>query len=60
FKHEAFRKFKEWKQLIENQTRRTVKRLRTENGLEFCNWEFEQLCIETGIARHLTTAGTPQ
>ncbi|GJS46695.1 retrovirus-related pol polyprotein from transposon TNT 1-94 [Tanacetum coccineum] len=46
-------------QLVENQTGRTVKKLRTENGLEFCNQEFEQLCIERGIARHLTVAGTP-
>ncbi|GJX64779.1 retrovirus-related pol polyprotein from transposon TNT 1-94 [Tanacetum coccineum] len=54
FKHEAFGKFKEWKQLVENQTGRRVKKLRTYNGLEFCNREFEQLCIESGIARHLT------
>ncbi|GJX81945.1 retrovirus-related pol polyprotein from transposon TNT 1-94 [Tanacetum coccineum] len=60
FKHEAFGKFKEWKQLVENQTGRTVKKLRTDNGHEFCNREFEQLCIESGIARHLTVAGTPQ
>nr|GFA99137.1 retrovirus-related Pol polyprotein from transposon TNT 1-94 [Tanacetum cinerariifolium] len=60
FKHEAFEKFKEWKQLVENQTGKTVKKLRTDNGLEFCNWEFKQLCIESGIARHLTVAGTPQ
>nr|GEY57034.1 retrovirus-related Pol polyprotein from transposon TNT 1-94 [Tanacetum cinerariifolium] len=46
FKHEAFGKFKEWKQLVEKQTGRTVKKLRTDNGLEFCNREFEQLCIE--------------
>ncbi|GKC95172.1 retrovirus-related pol polyprotein from transposon TNT 1-94, partial [Tanacetum coccineum] len=39
FKHEAFGKFKEWKQLVENQTGRTVKKPRTDNGLEFCNWE---------------------
>nr|GFC38880.1 retrovirus-related Pol polyprotein from transposon TNT 1-94 [Tanacetum cinerariifolium] len=60
FKHEAFEKFKEWKQLAENQTGRTVKKLRTDNGLEFCNREFKQLCIESGIARHLTVVGTPQ
>ncbi|GJU94344.1 retrovirus-related pol polyprotein from transposon TNT 1-94 [Tanacetum coccineum] len=60
FKHEAFGKFKEWKQLVENQTGRTVKKLRTGNGLEFCNREFEQLCIENGIARHLTVSRTPQ
>ncbi|GJX40791.1 retrovirus-related pol polyprotein from transposon TNT 1-94 [Tanacetum coccineum] len=55
FKHEAFGKFKELKQLVENQTGRTIKKLRTDNGLEFCNREFEQLCIESGIARHLTS-----
>ncbi|GJS21073.1 retrovirus-related pol polyprotein from transposon TNT 1-94 [Tanacetum coccineum] len=60
FKHEAFGKFKEWKQLVENQTGRKVKKLRTDNGLEFCNQEFEQLCIESRIARHLTVVGTPQ
>ncbi|GKA03384.1 retrovirus-related pol polyprotein from transposon TNT 1-94 [Tanacetum coccineum] len=60
FKHEAFGKFKEWKQLVENQTGRTVKKLRTDNVLEFCNRDFEQLCIESGIARHLTVVGTPQ
>ncbi|GJT30599.1 retrovirus-related pol polyprotein from transposon TNT 1-94 [Tanacetum coccineum] len=60
FKHEAFGKFKEWKQLVENQTRRTVKKLRTDNGLEFCNREFEQLCIKSGIARHLIVVGMLQ
>ncbi|GKF60462.1 retrovirus-related pol polyprotein from transposon TNT 1-94, partial [Tanacetum coccineum] len=60
FKHEAFRKFKEWKQLEENQTGRTVKKLRMDNSLEFCNREFEQLCIESGIVRHLTVVSTPQ
>nr|GEW86344.1 retrovirus-related Pol polyprotein from transposon TNT 1-94 [Tanacetum cinerariifolium] len=59
FKHE-FRKFKEWKQLVENQTGRTVEKLRTYNGLEFRNQEFEQLCIERRIARHITVVGTPQ
>nr|GEV99348.1 retrovirus-related Pol polyprotein from transposon TNT 1-94 [Tanacetum cinerariifolium] len=60
FKHEASGKFKEWKQLVENQTGRTVKKLRADNGLEFCNREFEELCIESGISRHLTVAKTPQ
>ncbi|GJZ59552.1 retrovirus-related pol polyprotein from transposon TNT 1-94 [Tanacetum coccineum] len=59
-KNEAFNKFKEWKQLVENQTGRKLKKLRTDNGLEFCNQEFNNLCKESGIARHLTVAGTPQ
>ncbi|GJZ81928.1 retrotransposon protein, putative, ty1-copia subclass, partial [Tanacetum coccineum] len=47
-------------ELVENQTGRTVKKMRTNNGHEFCNREFKQLYIESGIARHLTTAGTLQ
>ncbi|GJY23881.1 retrovirus-related pol polyprotein from transposon TNT 1-94 [Tanacetum coccineum] len=39
---------------------RTVKKLRTDNGLEFDNREFEHLCIESGIARHLTVVRMPQ
>ncbi|GKF76913.1 retrovirus-related pol polyprotein from transposon TNT 1-94 [Tanacetum coccineum] len=42
FKHETFGKFKEWKQLVENQTGITVKKVRTDNGLEFCNREFKR------------------
>nr|GFB29865.1 hypothetical protein [Tanacetum cinerariifolium] len=60
FKHKVFGKFKEWKQLVENQTGRTVKKLRMDNGLKFCNREFEQLCTENGIARHLTGVRTSQ
>ncbi|GJR40446.1 retrotransposon protein, putative, ty1-copia subclass [Tanacetum coccineum] len=39
---------------------RMLKKLRTDNGLEFCNQEYEQLCIESGIARHLTVFGLPK
>ncbi|GJU75510.1 retrovirus-related pol polyprotein from transposon TNT 1-94 [Tanacetum coccineum] len=60
FKHKGFGKFKEWKQLVENQTGRMVKKPRADNGLEFCNREFEQLCIESGIVRHLIVVGMPQ
>nr|GEZ33769.1 retrovirus-related Pol polyprotein from transposon TNT 1-94 [Tanacetum cinerariifolium] len=57
--NEAFSKFKEWKQLVENQTGSKLKKLRTDNGLEFCNQEFNNLCKESGIARHLTVSGLP-
>ncbi|GJX82833.1 retrovirus-related pol polyprotein from transposon TNT 1-94 [Tanacetum coccineum] len=39
---------------------RKLKKLRTDNGLEFCNQEFNNLCMKSGIERHLTVAGTPQ
>lgn len=35
-KNEVFLKFKNFKALVENQTRRKIKKLRTDNGLEFC------------------------
>ncbi|GJX31053.1 retrotransposon protein, putative, ty1-copia subclass [Tanacetum coccineum] len=59
-KNETFNKLKEWKQLVENQIGRKLKKLRTDNGLEFCNKEFNDLCKESGMARNLTVARTPQ
>ncbi|GKB24387.1 retrotransposon protein, putative, ty1-copia subclass [Tanacetum coccineum] len=37
-----------------------MKKLRTDNSLEFCNQEFNNLCKESRIARHLIVARTPQ
>ena len=45
---------------MENQTSRKIKKLRTDNGLEFRNIEFNSLCVEHGIARHKTVPSTPQ
>lgn len=59
-KHETFTKFKNWKTIVETQTGRKVKKLRTDNGLEFCNQDFDQLCKVQGMGRHLTVPGTPQ
>ena len=59
-KDEAFGKFKEWKIMVENQTMKKVKKLRTDNGLEFCNKEFDAYCKECGIVRHHTCTDTPQ
>ena len=51
-KNEAFTKFKEWKLFVENQTSKKIKRLRTDNGLEYCNKEFNDYCAKYGISRH--------
>ena len=59
-KDELFNTFKSWKVLIENQSNRKVKRLRSDNGLEFCSAEFNNFCRDNGIVRHRTTVGTPQ
>ena len=58
-KDQVFGKFKEWKSLVENQTGLKVKKLRTDNGLEFCSQEFDRFCADHGIARHRTVRLTP-
>eukprot|EP00253_Pinus_taeda_P033139 PITA_33139 len=52
--------FKEFKALVENQTEKKIKVLRTDNGGEFCSKEFEEFCKKCGIARQKTTPYTPQ
>ncbi|GKA20789.1 retrovirus-related pol polyprotein from transposon TNT 1-94 [Tanacetum coccineum] len=47
-KHEAFGKFKEWKQIVENQTRRMVKKLGTYNGADN---SVEELQVERELQR---------
>lgn len=59
-KDEAFDKFKEWKLEVENQMGKKIKCFRTDNGLEFCNSKFDQLCKESGVMRHRTCTYTPQ
>ncbi|KAH9728046.1 hypothetical protein KPL70_008880 [Citrus sinensis] len=59
-KDQVFGKFKEWKALVENQTEKKVKKLRTDNDLEYCNQEFDSFCANEGIARHRTVRLTPQ
>ncbi|KAJ4726144.1 Retrovirus-related Pol polyprotein from transposon TNT 1-94 [Melia azedarach] len=59
-KSEAFKNFRQWKALVGNQTGKKIKRLRTDNGLEFCWSEFDEFCKNEGIARHHTVRDTPQ
>ncbi|KAH9687889.1 Integrase catalytic domain-containing protein [Citrus sinensis] len=59
-KYQVFDKLKEWKILVENQTGKKLKKLRTDNGLEFCNQKFEKYCAEEGVMRHRIVRLTPQ
>ncbi|CAA7024878.1 unnamed protein product [Microthlaspi erraticum] len=59
-KDEAFDKFVEWKKMVEIQSERKVKKLRTDNGLKFCNIKFDQFCKSEGVVRHRTCTYTPQ
>ena len=58
-KIEVFRKFKEFKGLIENHSEKSVKKLRSDNGGEYTSKEFEAFCKE-GIKSELTTPYNPQ
>lgn len=58
-KDEVFDHFSEWKTLVENQTNKKIKCLRTYNGLEFCNLQMDKLCQSSGIKRHKTCTYTP-
>lgn len=59
-KFEVFSRVNEFKNLVENQTRRRIKCLRTDNGGEYCNTNFDKYCVDHGIKRHRTTPYTPQ
>ena len=50
-KSEVFRKFKEFKALIENLSKKRMKTLRIDNGGEYTSKEFEEFCKEEGIKR---------
>uniref|UniRef100_A0A2N9HW24 Integrase catalytic domain-containing protein n=1 Tax=Fagus sylvatica TaxID=28930 RepID=A0A2N9HW24_FAGSY len=59
-KSEAFAKFKIWKAEMENQTRRKIKCLRTNNGIKYRECDFLKFCEEHGIKRHFTVQKTHQ
>ena len=59
-KSEKFDKFKSWKTEVENQIGRKIKCLRSDNGTEYTNSRFMELCKEHGIKRNFTVRKTPQ
>jgi hypothetical protein len=59
-KSDVFITFKQWKTLIENQTGKKMKRLKTNNSMEFYGGKFNKFCKDEGIARHRMVSHTPQ
>lgn len=57
---EAFDKFVEWKKMVEPQEEKKVKKLRTNNGLELCNYRFDKFCKDAGVVRYRTCTYMPQ
>ena len=58
-KSKVFERFREFKTLIENQTRRKIRVLRTNNEGENTSNEFLEYCSAEGINEH-TVPYTPQ
>lgn len=59
-KGEAFKNFKNFKMLAEQETGLKMKTLRTDRGGEFCSHEFKLYCNANGVDRHLTAPYSPQ
>jgi transposase InsO family protein len=59
-KDEVFRRFQEFKSLVENQIGKKIKVLRLDNGGEYTSNEFKDFCKEEGIKRELIVSYNPQ
>jgi len=59
-KDEVFSWFHHFKALIENQTEKKIKTLRTDNGIEHESNEFHDFYKGNGIKRETTTPYTPK
>ena len=59
-KDEVLDIFLTWKKMIETQTGRRIKKLRSDNGGEYTSDPFFEVCQNAGIVRHFTVPGTPQ
>ena len=46
--------------MIEKCTRKQIKTLQIDNGLEFCNTQFNDFCKKEVIVRHRIVRHTPQ
>ena len=59
-KADTFAKFQEWCTEVENRANHKVKTLRSNNGKEFVNSQFDTFCKKTGIRQQLSTPYIPQ
>jgi hypothetical protein len=59
-KSEVFGIFKKFKTLVEKQSGKHIKKLRSDRGKEYNSHEFDKFCEDEGIERQLTVAYSPQ
>ena len=57
---EILQRFQDFKALVENQTGRKIRALRSHNGGEYTSKEFDEYCRQEGIQRQLTVPYTPE
>jgi transposase InsO family protein len=57
---QVFNRFREFRDLVENQIGKKIKVLRSDNGGEYTSNEFKEFCKEAGIKRELTVPFNPQ
>ena len=60
YKSEAFKKFKEYKNEVENQTGKSIKTLRSDRGCEYLSIEFTQFLKDYGIISQRIPPYIPQ
>jgi transposase InsO family protein len=59
-KSDVFEYLKDFKHLVENQTRKRIKKICTDNGGEYVNKDVEHICSKSGIELQHTIPYTPQ
>jgi hypothetical protein len=59
-KSEVFKRFQEFKALVENQTGKKIKVLRSDKGGEYSSSQFVYFCAHSGIRRQMTVPYNPQ
>ena len=59
-KEEVYMKFDHFKRFVENKFERKIKRLRSDNGTEYINENFEKLVSDSGIDHERTQINTAQ
>ncbi|PKI78455.1 hypothetical protein CRG98_001167 [Punica granatum] len=60
YKHESFKKFKEFKAEVEKQKGKSIKTLRSDRGGEYMSTKFGDFLKEHDIVSQFTPPGTPQ
>jgi transposase InsO family protein len=59
-KSEVFTRFQEFRTLVENQSGKRIKILRSDNGGEYSSRQFIDFCAQHGIRRQMTVPYNPQ